>query len=730
MDHSYKYDEDGGEDEQDYTSIKHVNIKDQNRSRVDEDSMRRHELDRGSDIDYERRISFKRQNGQDDANASGRDQLYIKEGNTEILRLITRGRAEDGDGNIYVNVPRAPNYIMIDNGGKEILMRRFIEDQANGKQIIREHYQVIPNTTFIQTLPNEVREPNAQQQQIQGQQQSQSNLQPSENQDMQPAVSTHSIIQQELEMSLKQQNELLRAILLEKQELEEKFKQEEQALETQSLPCHSLTQAAQTQTDCEIAVQTDPLSDPSFSKTTLSRRRTRSENDDSVSEEDYEYVRYSPPNSPNGVYMIKRKRTHRKNKSKHKENDRPVNHRKSVTVDSVKRNIRTPIEEENEDRKTPHLRSSRQKGRDDERGCMRANDDGVSNVRKKTSKEMKYYIQDSDGSENEVIMHKNYYSADSLDDFEGNHGHFDGQSFPPTPAVRDRKRDKSERGSIKTRFADSEEHKPHKRAAPRPPDKPKVKSRHFGEQDAPETKAVPRYMEWYVKNKESTRSQHSLERDKKGLSRKISKSSKSSEDSSSKPKPEPYPRSKDTPTKEGSRFLKEDIERAKKVETKTSRADIANHPLLQHSEHRYEYEYHAQSKEPPTKLPHYLYPNTPPNQSQEDNQDVKKFKPQASPIKENEVSKTTTTIKIPIGKNGSPGGTGSNEKVNITTTTVTTTTQQNNNEDDHDSGIAMNSLLMGKRNKKSDKKSIFTIAYDDVQIKRIQSDTDQSPPFS
>jgi hypothetical protein len=429
--------------------------------------------------------------------------------------------------------------------------------------------------------------------------------------------------------------------------------------------------------------------------------------------------------------MIKRKRTHRKTKGKHKENDRPVNHRKSVTVDSVKRNIKTPIEEENEDHRTPHPKSSRRRGRSDERGCMKANDDGVTNVKVRSSKEMKYYIQDSDGSENEVIMHKNYYSADSLDDLDDEN--FDGRTFPPTPASRDYKRDKSDRGCLKgSKHVEIDEHRV-KRTAPKPPDKPKVKSRHFGDQEVSETKAVPRYMEWYVKNKESTRSQHSLDRDKKEPGRKISKSSKSSEDSSSKSKPEPYPRSKETPSKERTRFLKEDVERAKKIETKTSRADITNHPLLQHSEHRYEYEYHAQSKEPQSKLPHYLYPNTPPAEtktSDADKQDQKisKFKPQASPIKENEVSKTTTTIKIPIGKD--LPGKGSTENLNITTTTVTTTTQQNPNEDDHDSGIAMNSLLMGKRNKKSDKKSIFTIAYDDVQIKRIQSDPDQSPPFS
>ena len=119
-----------------------------------------------------------------------------------------------------------------------------------------------------------------------------------------------------------------------------------------------------------------------------------------------------------------------------------------------------------------------------------------------------------------------------------------------------------------------------------------------------------------------------------------------------------------------------------------------------------------------------MYPNTPPSQSNSDQKINIKYKPAASPIKENEVSKTTTTIKIPIEQNG-------DSNPNITTTTTTTTTMLNHHqlhqpqpsssqhEDDHDSGIAMNSLLHGKRNKIADKKSVFTIAYDDVQIKRI-----------
>lgn len=122
-----------------------------------------------------------------------------------------------------------------------------------------------------------------------------------------------------------------------------------------------------------------------------------------------------------------------------------------------------------------------------------------------------------------------------------------------------------------------------------------------------------------------------------------------------------------------------------------------------------------------------MYPNTPPTNVGDQKINIKTYKPNAAPINENEVSKTTTTIKIPIEHNGF-----SNPNITTTSTTVTKMMNANNvqqhhhqqhqqhYEDDHDSGIAMNSLLHGKRNKMAEKKSVFTIAYDDVQIKRIQ----------
>lgn len=768
MDKNHIYNEDI-EDDQDYTSIKHVNVKDSNtlntNQQIDEDSIRRHEMERGSDIDYERRMSFKRQQAQEEANISGRDQLFIKEGNAEILRLITRGGQLGSTENLYINVPQRagasqqPQYVLVENSGKEILMRRFIEEQANGKQIIREHYQVIPNATFVQTLPNEIHEPAQVEKRENLQNQSQKDVNLVES-DMQHAISNQSlVIQQELENSLKQQNALLRQILLEKEKLEEKYKEHENALETQSLPCHSVTAAAQTQTDCEIAVQTDPWNEMNGSKSSLNRRRTRSENDESASDDDFEYVRYSPPNSPNGIYWIKRRRPKKKGGPKGSKDQERFGTRKVVTVSSVKRKIRTPIQEETEDgkiRRTPiehrETRASnlrRQKIANDRHRMLQekllhdfhdSQDEGeiIPNIRTKSQKNIKYYIEDSDGSENEVILHKNYYSADSLDnDYELEDQINDDnkrrmtESVPPTPAIRHSRHlhDKDSKAQQYKSFKIESEPPQQTKAQPKRPsmERQKTFSKTPTNYDMPDTKGVPRYMEWYVKGKECKETKVPPVKAKR---KNLSKSNEKIDQ-----RPEPLPRS--TPSKEAARLLKEDLDMAKKVESRIQLpSEALNHPLLQHSEHRFEHEYQPNVPQPPVKLPHYLYPNTPPALNGDGQKAVSvKYKPNASPIKENEVSKTTTTIKIPIEQNG-----GSNP--NITTTTTTTTTmlnsamqqqqimQQQQHEDDHDSGIAMNSLLHGKRNRIADKKSVFTIAYDDVQIKRIQMSESDDPPLS
>lgn len=176
-------------------------------------------------------------------------------------------------------------------------------------------------------------------------------------------------------------------------------------------------------------------------------------------------------------------------------------------------------------------------------------------------------------------------------------------------------------------------------------------------------------------------------------------------------KPEPMPRT--TPPPKGARMLKEDVKMNKSLAQKTQ--TDTNHPLLQYSEHRYEHEYNTNDiPVPPTKLPHYMYPETPPLASLDSSRSKSKShksKPKPSPIHENEVKEHS--------RHSSQSDFNS-KQLNASTL-----------EDDHDSGIAMNSLLhsLGKRNPIADKKSVFTIAYDEAKINKIQSESD-SPQIS
>ncbi|XP_035891037.1 cadherin-86C isoform X3 [Anopheles stephensi] len=844
---------------------------------IDDDSMRRHEMDRGSDLNYERRGSFKRQghaappqlvaHGDD---IEPRDQYFIKDGNAEILRLITRGRNEEE--NIYVNIPQQqqqqrpgaanqPQYIMVDNGGKEILMRRYIEEQANGKQIIREHYQLLPGTTFIQTIPNEVpvrRGEHVTEVKIGAAQAGRSKMggEQGENEDggrLKPAVSTHSLMHQELEHSLKQQNALLRQILLEKEKLEERYNQYEQALETQSLPCQSMAVVvAATQTDCDTGTQTDPVraGGPNGG---LGRRRTKSENDDSLSEDEYEYVRYSPPDSPDGVYLIKRRR-HRK-KTKHRvgkgsfsgehsggesTGERKSN-RRIIVVESVKRKIRTPIQEEDDElvhhgqhghgRDGHHGQGSHRRGGQETRtsilrrkrneelsrgsngnghgstsngkdhrlkrdvlmeisdslhgeqsrgGGRRSNGAGAAgeNRRKKVYRKNVKYYEDSDGSEKEVVVQKNYFSADSLDEITSDVEDYrysvtktsKSVTVSPKASVEQRisrRDDKTETTTTRIRLTTSESPSrrqstgptvappPPKGPAPKPPRMSKSLSKEEGLNETTaggEQHAVnPKYMDWYynlgkdadsLEKREGRKRQEQQQQQQPAVGTTTLTTTTTSStttittggsrkkpdmDAGAKGKPEPAPRT--SPPKEA-RLLKEDIQHARKVQQQTQSqqqqhpgSEAGNsHPLLQHSEHRYEAEYGTgpQVPAPPDKLPHYLYPETPPIVSRDNKVQIK--------IVDSSAASTGPQAPQTAAK---PAAGGTSTKPTNTTGTNAKTLNVSTLEDDHDSGIAMNSLLhtKGKRNKIADKKSIFTIAYDDVRIRQIRSESD-TPPFS
>lgn len=211
---------------------------------VDEsESLRRHEIDRGSDRGEIKRTIHRQQNVPTEV---PRDQFYIREGNADILRLITRGGGE-------VQRPVTLIEQNYDTTGKEILMKRYIDQQQS--EVINL------------SLPNAVNK----------------------------LQTEHEL----LETSLRQQNALLRQILMERER--------DLRLETQSLP-------AGTQTDQDAGTQTEAeyLRGPG--------RKARSDNDASEDEDEELYLIRSR------VKMKKR-------------NDRT----------GIRRKIRTPILEESDE---------------------------------------------------------------------------------------------------------------------------------------------------------------------------------------------------------------------------------------------------------------------------------------------------------------------------------------------------------------------------------------------
>ncbi|XP_002137604.3 cadherin-86C isoform X1 [Drosophila pseudoobscura] len=819
---------------------------------IDDDSMRRHEIDRGSDMDFPAAQN----------SMKSKREMFIKEGNVEILQLMTRDKIHDGaaldDDNIYVNVPLKPlgnlshpQLLMVDNTGKEILMRRFIEEQPDGKQIIREHYQIVPGATYIQSMPNEVQQasnlkvdtyplvksgPNSI---VYSQMEPEVKVihtQPEHaveaSSKMRPAISNHSLTQ-ELEQSLKQQNSLLRQILLEKDKLESGYTQEV-ALETQSLPGQSM--AIGTQTDCDAGTQTDTVashiahtsvSSQAHMKTKSSHRRARSENDESMSEDGYEYVRFIPPNSPEGTFWIKRRRTKKRRKQPRK---------RIVMVEEVKRKIRTPIKEEEElhERKSrvPPKKPMREtktsilrKQLSDESRKTDATSNGESKASALLKSDVLIEVTDSfdenkstrNHSTRKILVDKYYKHSDGeFDDGEFDEGDDTEYSFDSdgdeivirTSAVVPSRGQKSDQfvmepkekrnlsfspenmGGIKQqkyprtqtpeeavqeaqlnsiprlsrRDSKKRDNNPRRQTSSEPPhnrlsvskfdsiaieddntppaatsliDRSYQSEAELGNLEGARERNVPKYMEWYYNKKKSslsgrtsTESSKSQPANKKkgGSSEKrvtktriaVQNQDSDFHDDGGKYKPEPAPR-RSAP--KGSRLLKED--RALNKQHRPKKETYTNHPLLQHSEHRFERESAIEVPAQPTKLPHYMYPETPPYAATASDKELsaQRQQPKPSPIKENEVKVTNSKINLLKQGRSLAHQTSSHAQKQLNASTL---------EDDHDSGIAMNSLLnsLGRRNPIAEKKSVFSIAYDDVsRVKKIPSGG-ESPQYS
>ncbi|XP_054258885.1 cadherin-86C-like [Macrosteles quadrilineatus] len=103
---------------------------------LDAESIRRHEFERGSDLGR-----VQRRDNIADSELRTRDQMFIRDGNAEILRLVTRGRVEEEEPRL--NQPDTRPYTIVEGmegaakqeeEGKEIIMQRFIEDQKKSTE--------------------------------------------------------------------------------------------------------------------------------------------------------------------------------------------------------------------------------------------------------------------------------------------------------------------------------------------------------------------------------------------------------------------------------------------------------------------------------------------------------------------------------------------------------------------------------------------------------------------
>ncbi|PSN44130.1 hypothetical protein C0J52_13840 [Blattella germanica] len=326
----------------------------------DTDSMRRHEVERGSDLgrgaeyrrgdvnreldgeDREYHFVLHRGNPQRNARADGeeedspdigttipsrREQFYIRDGNAEILRLVTRGRTGDEQEFVHVEpqpqqrpmtlVPPRQQTVRIENG-KEILMQRFMEDQRNSTgqetETNREHES--QETALLNSL---------------------------QQQDL--------LVRRLLEEETRLNNTLLLTEALVAQRQHEQFVANAgEQIETQSLPGQT---SMATQTDVDSSTQTEPMH-----LMRPPRRRARSDNDDSYTEEeekdsakvDGDLIRLSSIGDPENGVWVRKQRSKRKRNSFHRGElrlKRPGG-KVGLSLPGRRHKIKTPIMEETE----------------------------------------------------------------------------------------------------------------------------------------------------------------------------------------------------------------------------------------------------------------------------------------------------------------------------------------------------------------------------------------------
>ncbi|XP_014363681.2 cadherin-86C [Papilio machaon] len=766
------------------------------RKEHDNDSIRRHEIDRGSDIDVfpksetdkmgaENKLKHDKKNQA--PGSQGRDQYFIKEGNTEILRLVTRGKNEEEH---YVNLPAQrpvtllpkTQYVVVDNG-KEMLMERFIREQGEEAKHMRDSMSKV--VTDLDNYSHEIRN------QI-GNEQNQLNdytnihpdvpgTVPLKTDYLQSALlemqNKSSIHQELLESSLRKQNELLHQILLERERLlqnHETASQVENKLETQSLPGHSVIA---TQTECHIGTQTEPQ------LLTPIRRKARSDND-SYSEDDSQTV---IEDENKQVLWLKRKKPKKKIKYR--------DPRRSIRVYEIKRKIKTPIIEESE--VSPSLESEKHlkisKSNEREEHVKQYGDKTKSTIttsKNETISSTKVKLTEGDKKikiRKDILME----ISDSLDEkidsdqYDQNlylkrQASKTSQQKKPKPSGFDQESSLNSQSNISSGTKESRNLEFYRHSSSTEGIKNLEDStskvdvnleepiydatniptatvaEHITETNkttecakAPQ-KSLPRYMQWYGK-KATSKSQvgeKSIPDKPKRLSKtKIDpdkpvekeKSSRYGKIGTKTNQNDPLEAKKNSKGKE-SEFIHPRILKEGRV-TPVPEGPLPDvHPLLQHSEHRFEHQYENQNPLcyiQPTHIPKYLgtQPNLPtlprrPSLEQQPiyvNQDDIK-----STDKIQEISESALTHSISISAKYDTDKKSTTEvhvsKINIGGDDLSDPNQRNKPKiEDNDSGIAMNTLFQQTGNIKrlpiTEKKSVFTIAYDDVQTKQLRPDS-------
>jgi hypothetical protein len=255
---------------------------------------------------------------------SRREQFYLRDGDAEILRLVTRGRSLDEQEFAQVGPqpqqrpmtlvpPREHRDVRADDG-KEIIMQRFMEDQRNNS----------------------------------------SSQQAEDTDDRGLLASLHQqdvLVRRLLEEEARLNNTLLLTEALVAQRQHEQFLATAgENIETQSLPGQT-TMA--TQTDVDSSTQTEPLH-----LMRPPRRRARSDNDDSYTEEEDEEGEVNNKDavklnsSGNAIYgfWIKKQRSKRRRNSFHRGDLRAkrAGGKGGFLVSGKRHKIKTPILEETE----------------------------------------------------------------------------------------------------------------------------------------------------------------------------------------------------------------------------------------------------------------------------------------------------------------------------------------------------------------------------------------------